>query len=121
MYAMGTMLGVKGFPFTHVGVYLGNGMIFHNHWRNNAEIISLHKFSNGKEILILENGIDDVESFLARLQQVILRPRSYNALTNNCEHTASYVRVGEAHSVQLASFVVAAFIGISIYTLATRK
>ena len=121
MYAIGTLLGVRGFPITHVGVYLGNGMVFHNHWRNNAEIISLHKFSNGRNIFVLENGTVDVGSFLVRLQQVILQSRSYNALTNNCEHAASYVRVGEAHSAQLASFVVVAFIGISIWALSVRK
>lgn len=117
MYAIGTLLGIRGIFITHVGVYIGNDMVLHNHKRNDVEIVSLQEFSNGRGIVVLESGVDDAYGFLVRLHQETLYSRSYNLVTYNCEHMASLVRLGEAHSTQLASIAFAVLIGIFIQML----
>lgn len=117
MYAIGTALGVKEFFYTHVGTYYGNGMVFHNHWRNGAEILSLEKFSNGKEITVLSGGVSDIYGFLARVQEVLSQKREFSLFANNCEHAVSFAREGEAYSPQLASYGLIGLVGIGAYAL----
>lgn len=117
MYAIGTTLGVNEFFYTHVGTYFGNGMVFHNHWRNGAEIVSLEEFSTGKEIIKLSGGVGDIYEFLARVQESLSRRREFSLLSNNCEHAVSFAREGEAYSPQLASYGLIGLIGIGAYVL----
>jgi hypothetical protein len=79
-------------------------MVFHNHWKNGAEIVSLAEFSNGKEILVLELGVADQYAFFIRVQQALSVPPAFNFLSNNCEHATSLVRSGVASSPQLAFY-----------------
>ena len=69
MYAIGTMFGVSEVFYTHIGRYYGNGLVFHNHWKNGAEIISLEEFSKGKSISVLDVGVDDVSGFYRRVEK----------------------------------------------------
>lgn len=104
MYSIGTKLGVSELFYTHVGAYYGNGMVFHNHWKNGAEIISLEEFANLKTIAVLEPGVADQYAFFIRVQQALAAPRAFNFVTNNCEHATSLVRSGVASSPQLAFY-----------------
>jgi len=104
MYAIGTELGVKELFYTHVGTYLGNGRVFHNHWKNGVEIVSLHEFSNGKKIVVRTSGVDDVPAFYNRAGRALANPHPYNFLNNNCEHAASLAREGVESSPQLAVY-----------------
>lgn len=117
MHAIGSELSVSGFLCAHASAYVGDGLVLHNHPTNNEEIISLEKFSKGKEINERVSGVDDTEGFFARVQQVLSQPRPYNVLTNNCEHTTSFVRDGKAHSGQLALAAAAVLTGIVIYVM----
>ena len=117
MYAIGTMFGVSEMLYTHIGRYYGNGLVFHNHWKNGAEIISLEEFSKGKSIAVLDVGVDDVSGFYRRVQQVLSNPRPYNFLTNNCEHAASFVRGGIAASPQIEFYGLAGLLAVGIYAL----
>ena len=104
MYSIGTELGVNELFYTHVGTYCGNGRVFHNHWKNGAEIISLQQFSNGKKIVVRASGVDDVPAFFNRVQRALANPRPYNFVNNNCEHAASHAREGVASSPQLVFY-----------------
>lgn len=97
-------LGVRELFYTHVGAYYGNGMVFHNHWKNGMEIVSLREFSGGKRVVLLAPGVDDVNAFYTRVQQALSSPGAFNFLTNNCEHATSIVRNGVASSPQLALY-----------------
>lgn len=114
MYQVGTKLGVSEFFYTHVGRYVGNGMVFHNHWRNGAEIIPLSQFRNGKKVMVMDQGVVDRHAFLSRVQQAIKSGKPYNLLTNNCEHTASLVSTGIPSSPQLACYGILSLIAIGI-------
>ncbi len=117
MYSIGTKLGVNELFYTHVGAYYGNGMVFHNHWKNGAEIISLEEFTNGKTIAVLETGVVDQYSFFIRVQQALSAPRPFNFMTNNCEHAASLVRSGVASSPQLAFYGVLGLVALGALAL----
>ena len=111
MYSIGTKLGVNKLFYTHAGRYIGNGQVFHNHWRNNSEIISLQEFANGNEVEVLDQGVQSQHEFINRVRQVLASPKPYNLLNNNCEHTASYVGTGIASSPQIAFYSCLALLG----------
>lgn len=104
MYSIGTKLGVSEFFYTHVGRYIGNGQVIHNHWRNGAEIISLEDFANGKTVKVMDQGVLSLHDFMERVKQVLCERKPYHLVSNNCEHTASYVSTGTASSPQLAFY-----------------
>lgn len=108
MYSIGTKLGINEFFYMHVGTYWGNGLVFHHHWRNGPEIISLETFSNGKQITVLEQGVANIIAYRDRVQRVLASRNPYHIIKNNCEHAASYVRKGIASSPQLAFYGVLA-------------
>lgn len=120
MYPIGSKLGVNELFYKHVGAYCGEGMVFHNHWKNGAEIIPLQQFSNGKKVHMLDQGVQDIGEFWHRVRQLLAHRKSYNLVTNNCEHSASYVRDGVATSPQLIFFgavsLIALGIGVSRYS-----
>ena len=117
MYAIGTELGVNELFYTHVGTYLGNARVFHNHWKNGSEIISLQEFSNGKKIVIRSSGVDDVPAFFSRVQCALANQRPYNFANYNCEHAASYARDGVASSPQIVFCGVLALVTAGVYIL----
>ncbi len=104
MYSIGTKLGVSELIYTHVGRYIGNGQVIHNHWRNGAEIVSLDEFADGKKIKVLEQGVSSPCDFMQRVHRVLASRKPYNLFNNNCEHTASYVATGVASSPQIIFF-----------------
>lgn len=104
MYPIGIKLGVSELFYTHVGRYIGNGQVIHNHWRNGTEIISLQTFANGKKVKMLDQGVQSSHEFLYRVQQVLTNRKPYHLLNNNCEHTASYIGTGTASSPQIALY-----------------
>lgn len=104
MYQIGSKLGVNMLLYTHVGVYYGEGMVFHNHWKNGAEIIPLEQFCNGKKVDVLEQGVQNVNQFWMRVQQILASRTPYSFISNNCEHAVSYAREGVTASPQLAFY-----------------
>lgn len=108
---IGAKIGVSELLYTHTGVNLGNGQVFHNHWRNGAEIITADQFSNGKKIMVLSDGCKDLVSLHHRMRELLTARRPYDAFLFNCEHAASYVCDGVASSPQLKAFGIALGIG----------
>lgn len=104
MYAIGTKLGVKEFFYTHVGSYYGSGRVFHHHWKNGPEIVSLEEFAKGRQVIVLDGAVDDEPAYYRRVNQLLANPKPY-AVFNNCEHADSYVRTGVAASPQLQAVV----------------
>jgi hypothetical protein len=117
MYPIGAKLEVKEFFYTHVGTYIGNGLVFHNHWKNDYEVIPHQQFANGKSITVTEGGVSDIHALLNRVQYALDNPRPYNFLNNNCEHATSYVRNGAASSPQVAFWGAVALLVVGTYAL----
>ncbi len=104
MYPIGTKLGVGKVPCVHVGRYMGNGKVFHNHWKNDAEIITFNQFANDKKVKVLDQGVQSPQEFTRRVQHLLALNKPYCPLSNNCEHAASYVSGGVASSPQLVFY-----------------
>ena len=120
MYPIGVKLGVREFFYTHVGRYVGDGQVFHNHWKNDAEIITFDQFAKGKEVRVLDQGVQSIEEFMRRIQHVLASGKPYNFLTNNCEHTASYVSNGVTSSPQLIFLWQFNLVGRYVYSAMMR-
>ncbi len=116
-YELGDFLVIRKSCYSHFGTYHGNGMVFHNHCKNGAEIVTLEEFSNGMGIERLANGVDDVFRYHARVQLLLFQRRPYNVLTNNCEHAATFVRGGKSHSQQIDFIGFLGLIGFGLYAL----
>jgi len=120
MYHVGTKLGVKEFFYTHVGRHYGNGMVFHNYWRNGAELITLKQFSNGKEIVELDSGVDDTFVFYNRVQRMLDNQKQYSLTSYNCEHAESYAGNGVAKSPQLMLYGLLGLCAVGAYALSKK-
>jgi hypothetical protein len=109
MIPVGAKISVTEGFYAHVGVHLGNGRVFHHHWRNGTEIIPLQGFANGNKVSVLTQGMPNTHALMYRAQQLLSVRRPYNLWNYNCEHAASFVRDGVASSPQLAAYGLAAF------------
>lgn len=120
MYPIGAKLGVREFLYTHVGRYVGNGRVFHNHWKNGAEIVTVDQFANSKKVKILEQGVQSPQEFRKRVQYLLALNKPYCFLSNNCEHAASYVSNGIASSPQLILYSIIALAGVCVLSRGAR-
>jgi hypothetical protein len=120
MYPIGTKLGVNELFYQHVGTYYGNGLVLHNHQKNGAELVSLQEFSNGKNVALLEGGVNDVYAFFNRIHHVLASGQPYDFIKNNCEHTVSYVREGVARSPQLIFCGIISLCAVGAYVCLQR-
>ncbi|WP_143269348.1 C40 family peptidase [Mangrovitalea sediminis] len=101
MYEIGSELSVPQQFYRHVGVYVGLGQVFHNHPERGEEITTVGGFANGRAVSVTESGVLEPMAFMARVHAAISNPASYNLLTRNCEHTASWLRTGKAKTPQV--------------------
>lgn len=101
MYEIGSVLSVRKDFYRHVGVYAGQGMVFHNHPSSGQKLVTLEEFSSGRRIKVKKQGVADQHAFWSRLRDAESHPSSYNLFLRNCEHTASSLRKGSAKSPQL--------------------
>lgn len=120
MIPVGAKIGVGEIFYTHVGIYLGSGQVFHNHWRNGTEIISYEQFANGKAVSVLSQGTPDTAVLYPRIQHLLGLRRAYDILRYNCEHAASFVRDGVASSPQLLAYGVTLGIGTVVMLASGR-
>lgn len=98
---IGSIIGVSDFPVTHVGVYIGNGQVFHNHSNSGMKIVPLSAFSRGRTISIVSEQPVSAGLLRERIQRLMSTNRIYNWLTFNCEHAAFWVCRGVASSPQI--------------------
>lgn len=95
----------------HRGVVLSDGSILHNSPFRGEHIVSEAEFRDGKRLHVTQTECPRQRRYAASARP---ESRSYNLLTNNCEHTVSRAMTGEAESPQLKSWVA----GIGVATVA---
>jgi hypothetical protein len=109
-FVAGTHLSIYRRGYTHHGIYLGDGRVVHYAGRIKypqglIEEISLAEFSEGRAPRAEKlrtgrfNGSEIVRRARSRLGE-----RSYDLLTNNCEHFCNWCRLGENRSFQVEWF-----------------
>ena len=89
----------------HRGIALGDGRVLHNTPFRGEHICSEAEFRDGKRMYVSNTDGDLRGRALRRAGLHAEEGRSYNLLTNNCEHTVSRATSGDARSPQLHSWV----------------
>ena len=89
----------------HHGVALGDGRVLHNTPFKGEHICSESEFREGKRMYVSNLDVDERGRTLRRAHAHSEQRRSYNLLTNNCEHTVSRTTTGQANSPQLHSWI----------------
>lgn len=98
------LLRPKSLGFTHVGVWLGNGTVFHNAPTRGEHVSSVQDFAKGETVSFQSTNASPA-TVLTRVRSRLATPRGYDLLSNNCEHSANHVVTGEASSRQLITAV----------------
>lgn len=84
----------------HVGLVVDGGHVLHNVPGRGEHVTSMSEFAAGRPVRIERSPPDERLMRLARASHDGTG-RGYDLLRNNCEHTVSRVRDGEARSQQL--------------------
>jgi hypothetical protein len=99
----------------HRGVVIGDDTVLHNTPQRGEHAVTVADFAGGQAITVKPTGADP-SVVSARSREILAKPRRYNPLRRNCEHTASDASRGDAES-PTATFVIfvtviAAVIGV---------
>lgn len=110
----------KGLLF-HVGVHLGNGLVFHSSpTRKGAAVTSEAEFANGQPVSSRGHINLDSRILYQRVQTILARQEPYDAVTNNCEDVVTEVATGKrGRTVLVAALWLLAIAGV--IALAARK
>ena len=94
------LLRPKALGFTHVGVWLGGGAVFHNAPLQGEHVSSVTDFAQGAPVMAQRSNADPA-AVVARVRAKLAAPNAYDAVINNCEHSANSIVTGKASSAQL--------------------
>ncbi|ELV8595293.1 C40 family peptidase [Vibrio fluvialis] len=101
----------------HAAVYIGKNRVIHTSPENGVEVITLEEYAAGQRIKVVRTSFGNQELLEKRLHEILSTSSSYQLLTDNCEHLASYLLHGRKASPQIQ----AAFCGAIIGLLLGRK
>jgi len=95
----------------HTGVYLGNGLVFHNLPEKGVIISSYAEFADGKEVNVTRVELTESKFLAGRLKEIINNDSRYHLFANNCEHVAHYLITGRKMSPQIQAIVIGLIFG----------
>ena len=104
--SVGDVLTRLKLPFVHMGIYLGDRQVLHNTPERGEHISDISEFSRGQHLSVQNTLRHLIPGFRQRAMETLVRPRKYDALSNNCEHTVTRVIEGKSYSAQLWIFLV---------------
>jgi lecithin:retinol acyltransferase len=102
---MGDLLYRSKLIVEHIGVYLGNGQVLHNHPSGGVIITPYEEFSDGKTVkvtLVPEVSLGLLEK---RIREILRQDEKYKLFGNNCEHIANFLIGGRKYSPQIQSAI----------------
>lgn len=103
-YKPGTILCRSKGPAVHYGNHLDEDKVLHTRPEHGCMITSFEKFADGQRIWALNTPVS--AGYEARVTEVI--NRSYDLVSDNCQHIANYVASGVYQSPQVTGAVVGA-------------
>ncbi len=117
MYLPGDVLETPKGPFSHIGIYVDTNTVFHNSPGSGECVTSLSEFSNGAGIDLRHRpSVRHISRIMNGVDEMLARPKRYNALTNNCEHSVAAALSGRPSSPQLQAWVLGAATVITTLT-----
>ena len=108
VYVYREFINLKG-VYKHYGIDCGNASVIH--YRKPSETIertSLTTFARGNSVQVLrENSAQFcfLPNIVVQRAESRLGERKYNLLFNNCEHFASWCKIGISESKQISNFL----------------
>lgn len=108
--------------FTHVGLSLGGGLVFHNNPDKGEHVSTLANFSKGKPIGLYDQvGHFDFHKALENIASALKAPKAYHLTANNCEQSLNRVLGRPSTSPQLQFWTVASLLLAGLVYAASRK
>lgn len=105
IYVMRPLVGMEG-VYEHHGIDCGDGTVIHYRKGDEAMIsrTSFEQFAQGKPVFVKDYSASYIPDVVIERAESRLGERQYNLLTNNCEHFATWCKLGKSESAQLASY-----------------
>ncbi|QQE65282.1 phage-shock protein [Leptolyngbya sp. BL0902] len=106
IYVMRPLASIQG-VYQHHGIDCGDGTVIHyRKLGDDAQIerTSLEMFSWGNPIRRVYHAAMDPEDVVMQRAESRLGERQYDLFFNNCEHFATWCKIGRSESAQLAAF-----------------
>lgn len=102
----------------HKGIALGNGWVFHNTPLDGEHVSTEESFRAGHRMYVKRLPAHERRRTVRAARSE--NPRRYNLLTNNCEHTVTRARTGEASSRQLEAWAAGLGLGALAFAVTRR-
>jgi hypothetical protein len=107
IYVWRELANVSGI-YQHHGIDIGDGSVIH--YRKPSEIIeqtSFDTFSKGNKVYVRQypDGFSFIPEVVVKRSFSRLGENKYNLLFNNCEHFASWCKIGISESQQVKDFI----------------
>lgn len=104
----------------HIGVFLGNNMVYHNTPERGEHVSTLREFSAGQPVKVQRTGAEP-SSVIARAKKALANPKEYDAARRNCQHTASEIVYGVAKSPFVVTCVILLAVILLVMFLTRRR
>lgn len=91
----------KVIPYTHHGIDCGDGTVIHYTREQGVLRVSIHEFSQGKEIYQKPYYSCDSPYLVILRAESRLGEHNYDLIFNNCEHFATWCKTGSRESEQV--------------------
>jgi Lecithin retinol acyltransferase len=103
IYVMRPLAGLDSL-YQHHGIDCGDGTVIHYYKPGEAEIsrTSYETFAQGKPVYTKQYSTSYVPDVVIERAESRLGEKQYSLLTNNCEHFATWCKIGQSECVQLA-------------------
>jgi Lecithin retinol acyltransferase/PspA/IM30 family len=104
IYVMRPLAGVDSL-YQHHGIDCGDGTVIHYYKPPGDAVItrtSYEMFARGNPVYTKQQATSYVPDIVIERAESRLGERQYNLLTNNCEHFATWCKIGQSQCVQLA-------------------
>lgn len=105
VYAMRELVGIPG-VYEHHGIDCGDNTVIHYYKEGTATVsrTPLKTFARGGRVFIKYQAVSFLPQTVVQRAESRLGEQTYDLLTNNCEHFATWCKTGRQESEQLAGF-----------------
>jgi hypothetical protein len=106
----------------HEGVVVGYNAVLHNTPGKGEHVSTLKEFADGKPVQAQATGADPAQ-VVVRSRQLLFKPKQYDLLGRNCQHTTSGIIQGIARSPWVigGAIILAVVAGIWVLSIPLRK
>lgn len=105
---------------SHLGIVVDTDRVLSNEPGRGEHLSTVAEFAKGRPISVIRTNASP-DAVQAQAKSILTRPRQYDPLSNNCEHTVSRALSGIARSPQLVAWLALLLAVGAVYLLARRR